>query len=139
LIDGQGLRQSIEIAEPAWEEGLLVSYHRLSRTPRFEGEDRRARSAAWESAHKNFHQQLVLGCGSRWLATISGRLFEAAERYRNLARIAGKSRVKEDEHRGIMEAALAHDADRAVALLAAHFNKTAELVRAVISQGAKSN
>ena len=48
-------------------------------------------------------------------------------------------RLKEDEHRGIMEAALARDADRAVALLTAHFNKTAELVRAVIRQGAKSN
>jgi GntR family carbon starvation induced transcriptional regulator len=138
-IDGQGLRQAIEIAEPAWEEGLLISYHRLSRTPRFEGRDRRARSTAWEAAHKKFHHQLVVGCGSQWLTTISGRLFEAAERYRNLARVAGKSRGKEDEHRGIMEAALAHEADRAVALLTAHFNKTAELVHAVISQGAKSN
>ena len=36
-------------------------------------------------------------------------------------------------------AALAHDADRAVGLLTAHFNKTAELVRAVIRQDAKSN
>ena len=138
-IDGQGLRESIEIADASWEEGLLVSYHRLSKTPRFEGEDRKARSSAWEAAHKQFHQQLVVGCGSRWLTTISGQLFEAAERYRHLARIAGKSRLKEDEHRGIMEAALAHDADRAVALLTAHFNKTAELVRAVIRQGAKSN
>jgi DNA-binding GntR family transcriptional regulator len=134
-IDGQGLRQSIMTAEPAWEEGLLVTYHRLSRTPRFEGEDRRARSAAWETAHRDFHQQLVVGCGSRWLTTISGQLFEAAERYRHLARVAGKSRIKEDEHRRIMDAALAHDADRAVALLTAHYNKTAELVRAVISQG----
>jgi DNA-binding GntR family transcriptional regulator len=138
-IDGQGLRQAIEIAEASWEEGLLISYHRLSKTPRFEGEDRKARSSAWEAAHKQFHQQLVAGCGSRWLTTISGQLFEAAERYRHLARIAGKSRLKEDEHRGIMEAALGHDADRAVALLTAHFNKTAELVRAVIRQEAKSN
>jgi hypothetical protein len=38
-----------------------------------------------------------------------------------------------------MEAALAHEADRAVARLSAHFNKTADLLRAVISQGAKCN
>ena len=138
-IDGLGLRQSIEIGDAAWEEGLLVSYHRLSRTPRFASEDNRTRSADWEAAHKQFHQQLVGGCGSRWLTTISGQLFEAAERYRHLGRLAGKSRMKEDEHRGIMDAALAHKADRAVELLTLHFNKTAELVTAVISQTAAAS
>ncbi|WP_158818443.1 GntR family transcriptional regulator [Methylocapsa sp. S129] len=138
-IDGMGLRQSIEIGDAAWEEGLLVSYHRLSRTPRFASEDNRTRSAAWETAHKQFHQQLVAGCGSRWLTTISGQLFEAAERYRHLGRLAGKSRMKEDEHRGIMDAALAHKADLAVQLLALHFNKTAELVMAVMGQSAHAS
>jgi DNA-binding GntR family transcriptional regulator len=136
-IDGLGLRQSIEIGDAAWEEGLLVSYHRLSRTPRFASEDNRTRSAAWEAAHRQFHQQLVVGCGSRWLTTISGQLFEAAERYRHLARLAGKSRIKEDEHRRIMDAALAHEPDLAVQLLTFHFNKTAELVTAVIGQAAE--
>src|SRR5258708_27594786 len=133
-IDGLGLRQSIEAGEAAWEEGLVVAYHRLSRTPRFASEDNRTRSAAWEVAHKQFHQQLVGGCGSRWLAAISEQLFEAAERYRHLARLAGKSRVKEDEHRGIMDAALAHDADLAVKLLSRHFHKTADLVKAAIGR-----
>jgi GntR family carbon starvation induced transcriptional regulator len=135
-IDGLGLRQSIETGDAGWEEGLLVAYHRLSRTPRFASEDNRTRSAAWEAAHKQFHQQLVVGCGSRWLTTISGQLFEAAERYRHLARLAGKSRMKEDEHRRIMDAALAHEPDLAVQLLTFHFNKTAELVTAVIGQTA---
>jgi GntR family carbon starvation induced transcriptional regulator len=135
-IDGLGLRQSIAIGDPAWEEGVLVSYHRLSRTPRFASEDNRTRSAAWEAAHKAFHQKLVEGCGSRWLTTISGQLFEAAERYRHLARLAGKSRIKEDEHRRIVDAVLAHKPDLAVERLTAHFNKTAELVTAVIGHAA---
>ena len=135
-VDGLGLRQSMEIGDAAWEENLVVAYHRLSRTPRFAGEDKKTRSAAWEAVHKQFHHQLVAGCGSQWLSTISGQLFEAAERYRHLARLAGKSRVMEDEHRGIMEAALAHDADRALKLLAAHYNKTAELVKTVIKRPA---
>jgi GntR family carbon starvation induced transcriptional regulator len=137
-IDGVGLRQSIEIADPAWEEGLAVAHHRLSRTPRFASGDNRTRSATWEAVHRQFHQHLVAGCNSRWLSTISGQLFEAAERYRHLARLAGKSRVKEDEHRGIMEAALARDHDRAVKLLAAHYNKTAELVKTVIERSSRA-
>lgn len=132
-IDGMALRQSIEAGEAAWEEHLLVSYHRLSRTPRFAGADTRMRSPLWENAHRQFHAALVAGCGSRWLTTISGQLFEAAERYRHLARIAGKSRSSEDEHRPIMEAALAHNADLATGLLTRHFQRTAELVKTVLA------
>jgi GntR family transcriptional regulator, carbon starvation induced regulator len=41
------------------------------------------------------------------------------ERYRDLGRVAGKSRAREDEHRPIMEAALVYDDDPATGLLAA--------------------
>src|SRR5450432_1808726 len=34
-IDAMALRQSIEAREAAWEENLLIAYHRLSRTPRY--------------------------------------------------------------------------------------------------------
>jgi len=132
-IDGMALRQSIEAREAAWEEPLLVSYHRLSRTPRFTGADTRIRSPLWEEAHRQFHAALVAGCGSRWLTTISGQLFEAAERYRHLARQAGKSRSNEDEHRPIMEAALTHNADLATGLLTRHYQRTAELVETVLT------
>ena len=132
-IDGMALRQSIEAREAEWEEHLLVAYHRLSRTPRFAAPDTRLRSPLWEEAHRQFHAALVAGCGSRWLMTISGQLFEAAERYRHLARQAGKSRSNEDEHRPIMEAALAHNADLATGLLTRHFQRTAELVETVLT------
>jgi GntR family transcriptional regulator, carbon starvation induced regulator len=133
-LDGMALRQSIEARDQAWEEQLLVSYHRLFRTPRFDGADAKVRSPAWEEAHRQFHAALVAGCGSRWLMAISGQLFEAAERYRHLARLAGKSRAKEDEHRPIMEAALAHNADLATGLLTRHYQRTAELVETVLIQ-----
>jgi DNA-binding GntR family transcriptional regulator len=132
-IDGMALRQSIEAREAVWEENLLIAYHRLSRTPRFTDADTRMRSPAWEQAHRHFHAALVAGCGSRWLTTISGQLFEAAERYRHLARLAGKTRSSQDEHLPIMEAALAHNADLATGLLTRHFQRTAELVETVLT------
>jgi DNA-binding GntR family transcriptional regulator len=133
-LDGMALRQSIEARDAAWEEQLLISYHRLSRTPRFSGTDAKMRSPTWEEAHRQFHASLVAGCGSQRLTAISGQLFEAAERYRHLARLAGKSRSKDDEHRPIMEAALAHNADLATGLLTRHYQRTAELVETVIAQ-----
>jgi len=132
-IDGMALRQSIEAREAEWEENLLIAYHRLSRTPRFTSADTRLRSPAWEDAHRHFHAALVAGCGSRWLTTISGQLFEAAERYRHLARLAGKTRASQDEHLPIMEAALAHNADLATGLLTRHFQRTADLVETVLT------
>jgi DNA-binding GntR family transcriptional regulator len=134
-IDGMALRQSIEAREAAWEESLLVAYHRLSRTPRYASADTRLRSPVWEQAHRNFHDALVAGCGSRWLTNISGQLFEAAERYRHLARLAGKTRSSSDEHLPIMEAALAHNADLATGLLTRHFQRTADLVETALTPG----
>ncbi|SEQ20189.1 transcriptional regulator, GntR family [Faunimonas pinastri] len=131
-IDGMALRQSMEAGEAAWEEQLLLSYHRLSRTPRFGAEGSPTRSPIWEEAHRNFHRALVAGCGSRWLETVSGQLFEAAERYRHLARRGGATRVNDDEHRPIMEAALAHEVDHAVDLLSRHYERTADLVKLVL-------
>ncbi len=128
-----GLRESIRHGDAAWEERVLLSFHRLSRTPRHTGDDRLARNPAWEVAHAAFHASLIDACRSDWLTGFCQQLFEAAERYRHVARLAGSARpANEQEHRGIMEAAIARDADAAVALLAGHFEKTAELVRKVL-------
>ncbi|KAA6475598.1 FCD domain-containing protein [Agrobacterium rhizogenes] len=132
-VDSMALRQSIEAHDIAWEEQLLLAYHRLSRTPRAASEDNRVRSPEWEEVHRRFHVALVAGCGSRWLVNISGQLFEAGERYRHVARLAGKSRIKEDEHKAITDAALARDAELATKLLASHYQKTAELAELSLS------
>jgi GntR family carbon starvation induced transcriptional regulator len=132
-IDSMALRQSIASGVLAWEEQLLIAYHRLSRTPRAASADNRTRSPEWEEVHRRFHSALVAGCGSQWIVNISGQLFEAGERYRHVARLAGKSRVKEDEHKAITDAALAHNADLATSLLAAHYQRTAELAELALS------
>lgn len=134
-IDGMGLRESIAAGGAAWEEALLLAFHRLSRAPRFIDNDTRTRTDVWEEAHRQFHRELVAGADSLWLSRISEQLFEAAERYRHVARIAGKVRTKEDEHKRILDAALARDADRAVKLLSEHYETTAAYAKSVLSRG----
>jgi DNA-binding GntR family transcriptional regulator len=125
-----GLRRSIETNDPAWEEAVLLSFHRLSRTPRHLVEGSSDRNPAWERAHRAFHRALIEACGSPWLIETCERLFDAAERYRHLARIAGVSRGSlEAEHREIMEAAIERRADQGVELLNLHFRRTADLVK----------
>jgi GntR family carbon starvation induced transcriptional regulator len=134
------LRQSIQRGGSAWEEAVLLSFHRLSRTPRRSGADPAERSPSWEAVHRAFHRSLVEGCGSHWLVDFCERLFDAAERYRHLARRAGVTRGNaEDEHKDIMQAAVDRKADEAVDLLNMHFMRTAELVQKVIAKGEHDN
>jgi DNA-binding GntR family transcriptional regulator len=86
-------------------------------------------SEAWASAHADFHRALVAGCGSLWLLKLRAMLYAQSERYRRLSvPVAKHDRDLEAEHRGIMEAALARDANRAVQLLTEHLSATTRIL-----------
>jgi GntR family carbon starvation induced transcriptional regulator len=125
------LRQSIEYGDSAWEEQVVLTYHRLSRIPLWiPGEDpaNRGVNPAWEIAHRAFHASLISACGSSWLLGFCEQLFDVADRYRNLSHSPAVRRERQsDEHRPIMEATIARDAERAVQLLTQHLLRTAEL------------
>ncbi len=127
----KALRESIAHGGAAWEENVLVAYHRLSRIEaRLEGSQPDI-DPAWDAAHAAFHLQLIDACGSRWLTGFCTQLFGLADRYRHLSRTAPQAgaRRRNDEHRMIMEAAVARDADKASHLLNEHFLTTARLSR----------
>jgi DNA-binding GntR family transcriptional regulator len=127
----KALRESIAHGDAAWEENVLLAYHRLSRIEaRLEGSPPDI-DPAWDAAHAAFHLQLIEACGSRWLTGFCTQLFGLADRYRHLSRTAPQAgtRRRNDEHRLIMEAAVARDADKAAHLLNAHFLTTARLSR----------
>ena len=114
-INEIGLRQSIERGDAEWEEGVVLAFHRLLQTPRRHA-DHEGRNPAWELAHARFHRSLIAACGSEWLIKAASQMFDAAERYRHIARLAGATRPPDREHRQIMNAVIERDADRAVEL-----------------------
>jgi GntR family carbon starvation induced transcriptional regulator len=131
-----GLRESIAHGDDAWEEQVIVSFHRLSRVPRFLDD---ARNPAWDAAHQTFHVALVAACRSPWLTGYCQQLFDAFERYRNLSAFTATARPGHvDEHRAIMEAAAGRDAGKACHLLRQHYELSAELVRKHLSLGTPS-
>jgi DNA-binding GntR family transcriptional regulator len=126
------LRKSIGNGEAAWEESVVIAYHRLTRLPRYvaDHDGEACCNPAWETAHRAFHSALIAACGSRWLIGFCEQLFDAADCYRHLSRISNtRRRQRMDEHRQLVNAVVARDADAAVALLMRHFTRTAELVR----------
>lgn len=130
-----GLRESIKKGDAAWEEQVLVACHRLGRITRNPVIEDTAHSPDWNYAHKAFHQSLISACGSDWLISNCSQLFDTAERYRSLARLAGVSRSDpRDEHQEIMRAAIDRQSDHAIALMTAHLRKTEMLVRSVFRE-----
>ncbi len=124
------LRKSIAAHSTAWEEALVLAHHRLARTPRSLSENRFEDNPAWEPLHRAFHRALIAGCTSRWLQGFCEQLADQHHRYRRLSapRAFAKRGVK-TEHLQLLEAALQGRADEAVALLHAHFERTAKIIR----------
>jgi DNA-binding GntR family transcriptional regulator len=125
-LEERALRESMAAATEAWEESLLLAGHRLARTPRApDGLE----AAAWEERHREFHRLLVSLCGSRWLVGFCEQLTERHQRYRRLAaRRAFPDRDVPGEHAAILDAVLARDAARAVAVLTEHYRRTAAVI-----------
>ena len=123
------LRESIAAHGRAWEEALVLAHHRLARTPRSLSDSRFEDNPEWEPLHRAFHRALIGGCGSRWLLSFCEQLADQHHRYRRLSapRAFAKRGVK-SEHQRLMEAAIEGRADEAVALLRAHFERTAKII-----------
>jgi len=137
-LNERALRESIAGGDEAWEEGVLIAYHRLSRIPQHDPADGPAQNPAhynpaWETAHRAFHRSLISGCGSHWVIDICDQLFDVADVYRHISRAASaqrdQARSDDDEHKPIMEATVGRQADKAAELLTSHFRRTADLCR----------
>ena len=129
-LEELALRESIAARSTDWEEALVLAHHRLARTPRSLSERQFQDNPAWEPLHRAFHRALIAGCGSRWLLNFCDQLADQHHRYRRLSapRAFAKRGVK-GEHQQLLDAALEGRADDAVALLRAHFERTARIIR----------
>ena len=133
------LRESIKHGDSAWEESVVIAYHRLSRSPRYASEQARhsgAFNSAWEQAHRAFHSSLIAACGSSWLINFCEQMFDAADRYRHLSRnmLNARSEPRRDDHKDMVDAVVARDADRSVELMTRHFSGTHERARKQLEQ-----
>lgn len=126
LNEGAALRLSIERGGVTWESELLAAHHRLASQPMYRLDNPTSRNEEWALAHLAFHDKLIDACGNPRLLGICRRLSDAAELYRAWSG-PGTRETNRDvagEHKGLLDAALAHDADLAVALFEAHVDRT---------------
>ena len=122
-VEAMAFADAIRDGGAEWEERIVLLQYRLKSL------NRNLDAGTWEIAHKDFHATLISACPSQYLLNFCKQLYDLAVRYRNVASTAAyPARKIEDEHGRIAEAALARDADAAVALLLDHYRKTGEFL-----------
>ncbi|MCW2309026.1 GntR family transcriptional regulator [Rhodobium gokarnense] len=134
-VEGWALEESIRLGDEHWEAALISSLHLLEHLPRRRENGANLHDERWEARHAEFHDNLVSACGSPILLEFCRTLYSRADRYRRFSlSMETGSRDVAAEHRAILDAALARDADKAKDLLAAHYEATASFIRDHLSE-----
>lgn len=136
LIETEALRQSIAHGHDDWEGAVISSFHALEKCRERLVAGTTADPMlleALEARHQQFHTALLQGCPSELLLRLSATLYAQTERYRRpLLSVPHPETVDargpDSDHRALMTAALARDADRATELLRAHLTATGQFI-----------
>jgi DNA-binding GntR family transcriptional regulator len=129
-IEGLALRYAIADGDLGWESQIVAALYELERTPVGTDLDEHSLSEDWTGAHRRFHEALIAACPNSRLRSVASSLRDAAELYRHWSKRAEgpSSRDTDAEHRGLVDAVLARDADLATQLLEQHLRTTAQVL-----------
>ncbi|MEO1549226.1 MAG: GntR family transcriptional regulator [Pseudomonadota bacterium] len=129
-LEDLALRESIARADTAWEEVVVLAHHRMSRA-------QSTKASAFEALHKEFHMTLLQSAKSPILLKFCSQLYDLNIRYRFLAGNALDYQRRDvgQEHKGILDAAIARDADMASARLLQHYRMTGQFLAGLIDEG----
>lgn len=136
-IEALCLRAAIANGDADWEGEIIRALHLLTRAALPASPDDRATAEEWERRHRAFHHALVAASGSDWLMRFWHDLADHTERYRKLRLLNRQppARDVDAEHRALADAALARDADMAVALMNVHISRTEDAVAEIFAEG----
>lgn len=129
LLDPVALRSSIDAAVASGDD----SYASSVEAAHGELQRRRRSLAEVRLAHRAFHLALVARCPNRLLLRQVEHLLDQSQRFQAVAGAVKSFGDAAVEHRSLCTAAVAGDADRAVAVLTAHLEGTLAAVRRVAS------
>lgn len=129
MIEAAALERAVRNPSDEWRDEIVLSLHRLVRTPRFIDAETRLPNEDWERVHHRFHRALIANCGSDAVIGVCDDLRRKADRYRALAGKSQKARTNyNEEHERMANHALNGEAEAAVETLVAHYRATMSVV-----------
>jgi DNA-binding GntR family transcriptional regulator len=129
-IEAIALADAVRNGDDAWEGEIVSSFYRLGKLAGRDAETG-AVDPEWARRHQAFHLALIAACRNRWIVRFWSILYDQADRYRRIA-VATVTEGRLDEHRLLMEAALARDAGKLLEVSRAHIMRTSTLVGPLI-------
>lgn len=131
VLEESALRLSILHGDTQWEERIVIAFYRLSKAAATDADY--LLTPAWSTAHQEFHFALLEACGNEWLIGFCRKLYEQLTRYRarrrSISALSSPLRsTLVQEHKDILDACLARNADEAARLLVGHYKRSFELV-----------
>ena len=125
MMETIALRESIEAGDDNWESGVVAALHKLNLLDTRHTRKSAAVAREWTARNHAFHEALLAASKSRWVQHFRRILYQCSERYRMLTLTVVDIRPGvRQEHKAIMDAALARDADLACRLLGEHIERT---------------
>ncbi|GAB3556551.1 GntR family transcriptional regulator [Spelaeicoccus albus] len=126
------LRLAVERHDLAWESEVLAAHHVMAGLSMYAPNDPAHRNDKWARAHTAFHQKLFEGCRNDTLIDICRKLSESAELYRGWTTQDAPDSEAEvaANHKQLLDAVLARDADLTVELHTAHLQRTIDIMLA---------
>lgn len=118
-LERQALRNAIENGDNAWEERLIIGFHRMMR------QRENITLPSRETFHRDFHMALIDSGANSWGQFYVRVLSLHCERYRRIVmpeKIFDKAYLDmvDAEHEALMELSLARKADEAIEALKSH-------------------
>lgn len=127
LLEIHALELSLALGDLEWEGRVVAAHHKLAAVERQLLAGDGTRTPEWITYDRNFHEALISACGSRSLMAIHTSVFDRFVRYHMLAG-SFRGRPVADDHKALLDAALARDAAKARQLLETHVGKGIEHV-----------
>ena len=119
LLEGHALAESFAAGDMEWEGRVVAAHHKLASLERRMIEGDRSQTELWKRYDWEFHQALISACGSQVLMDTHAGVFDKYLRYQMIA-LSFRGDIAAQEHRVLLDSALARDAATAQATLQRH-------------------
>jgi DNA-binding GntR family transcriptional regulator len=135
LLECHGIRESFTRGDIEWEGRVVAAHHILASVEAKMASGEPCPPEIWRRYDWAFHRALISACGSRVLMDTYAAICDKYLRYQMIAAIF-RGRVAADEHRVLLDSALARDWQRAQATLRTHIDDCVTQMASVIDAAA---
>jgi len=135
LLESHGLKESFQRGDLEWEGRVVAAYHKLATMEKRMAANDPSSPESWRQYDWAFHVALISACGSDLLLQTYASICDKYLRYQMIA-ATFRGQEAADEHRVLLESALARDWQRAQQVLVTHVEDCVTQMTSVLDAAA---